>query len=93
MVEYFHAGLDYYFITSRATEIALLDSVAAWARTGKSFNVYTTAQAGTAGLVRYYYDQIALANSRGSLSTLRFKPRRTFSHRSIQRMRRHRACR
>ena len=66
MVEYFHAGLDYYFITSRATEIALLDSVAAWARTGKSFNVYTTAQAGTAGLVRYYYDQIALANSRGS---------------------------
>lgn len=66
MVEYFHAGLDYYFITSRATEIALLDSIPAWARTGKSFNVYTATQAGTAGLVRYYYDQIALANSRGS---------------------------
>ncbi len=66
MVEYHHAGLDYYFITSRANEIALLDGVAGWARTGKSFKVYTTSQAGTAGLVRYYFDQIALANSRGS---------------------------
>ena len=66
MVEYYFTALDYYFITSRATDIALLDTVTGWSRTGKSFKVYTTQQTGTVGLNRYYFDQIAVRNTRGS---------------------------
>ncbi|MEO7252620.1 MAG: choice-of-anchor D domain-containing protein [Casimicrobium sp.] len=66
MVEYYFAALDYYFITSRAGEIALLDTATGWVRTGKSFNVYTAQQVGTEGLNRYYFDQIAVHNTRGS---------------------------
>lgn len=66
MVEYYFAALDYYFITSRAGDIAALDAAAGWARTGKSFKVYTTQQSGTLGLNRYYFDQIAVNNTRGS---------------------------
>ena len=66
MVEYYYAALDYYFITSRAGDITALDAISAWARTGKSFKVYTTPQTGTLGLNRYYFDQIAVHNTRGS---------------------------
>ncbi len=66
MVEYYYAALDYYFITSRAGDITALDAASGWARTGKSFNVYTTQQIGTVGLNRYYFDQIAVHNTRGS---------------------------
>ena len=66
MVEYYFAALDYYFITSRAGDIAGLDAAAGWARTGKSFLVYTAQQSGTVAVNRYYFDQIAVANSRGS---------------------------
>lgn len=66
MVEYYYAPLDYYFITSRAGDIAALDAATGWARTGKSFKVYTTQQSGTLGLNRYYFDQIAVKNTRGS---------------------------
>ena len=66
MVEYYYAALDYYFITSRAGDIAALDTASGWARTGKSFNVYTAQQVGTVGLNRYYFDQIAVHNTRGS---------------------------
>ncbi len=66
MVEYYYAALDYYFITSRAGDIAALDTASGWARTGKSFKVYTTQQSGTLGLNRYYFDQIAVNNTRGS---------------------------
>ena len=66
MVEYYFAALDYYFITSRAGDIAALDTVTGWARTGKSFKVYTEQQTGTLGLNRYYFDQIAVRNTRGS---------------------------
>lgn len=66
MIEYYFAALDYYFITSRAGDIAALDTVTGWARTGKSFKVYTAQQTGTLGLNRYYFDQIAVRNTRGS---------------------------
>ena len=66
MVEYYYAALDYYFITSRAGDITALDAASGWARTGKSFKVYTAAQTGTLGLNRYYFDQIAVRNTRGS---------------------------
>ena len=66
MVEYYYTALDYYFITSRAGDIAALDAASGWARTGKSFKVYTTQQVATVALNRYYFDQIAVRNTRGS---------------------------
>ena len=66
MIEYRHSALDYYFLTSRGNEISLLDSLSGWARTGKSFNVYAAPLAGTTGINRYYFDQVAFSHSRGS---------------------------
>ncbi len=66
MIEYRNNALDYYFLTARANEIALLDARPDWSRTGKSFNVYTASLNGEAGINRYYFDQIAVAYSRGS---------------------------
>jgi Transmembrane protein 131-like N-terminal len=65
-VEYRIAALDYYFITSRATEQGLLDGVAAFQRTGASFPVYTSQVAGAQGITRYFFDKIAQQESRGS---------------------------
>ncbi len=66
MIEYYYLALDYYFITSRANDIAVLDALPAWQRTGKSFLVYVDSQPGTSAINRYYFDQIAVNNSRGS---------------------------
>ena len=66
MTEFYNASLDYYFTTSRASDAALLDSFAAWRRTGKVFNTYIAQEPGTLGISRYYFDQIAVNKSRGS---------------------------
>jgi hypothetical protein len=66
MVEYYHAALDYYFMTSRPADMALLDAQAAWRRTGQGFNVYTLPLTGAYSLNRYYFDQIAVNYTRGS---------------------------
>ena len=66
VTEFYNPSLDYYFITSRASDVALLDTLAAWRRTGKSFNVYLAQEAGTLGINRYYFDQVAVNKSRGS---------------------------
>ena len=57
VVEYYHAGLDHYFITWMPNEIAILDAgtqIRGWTRTGYSFKTYTTPQAGTSPVCRYY---------------------------------------
>ena len=43
-IEYYHAGLDHYFYTGSASEIAAIEDgkVGAWARTGKFFRATTT---------------------------------------------------
>lgn len=66
LIEYRNIALDYYFLTSRLTDIALLDSLAGWVRTGQSFKAYTVPLLGTTGIKRYYFDRIAVAHSRGS---------------------------
>jgi hypothetical protein len=45
VVEYYHAGLDHYFITADPAEIASLDSgdVRGWTRTGYTFTAYSAA--------------------------------------------------
>ncbi len=47
-VEYYHAGLDHYFISSLQQEIDTLDSgrIAGWARTGQSFRVFPSQASG-----------------------------------------------
>ena len=57
VIEYYNASLDHYFITWIAAEIANLDAgktPTLWTRTGKSFKAYTTAQAGTSQVCRFY---------------------------------------
>ena len=66
MIEFLHPALNYYFLTSRASEIALLDRTPPFVRTGQSFLVYPTAVAGTHPITRFYFDKVALAGLRGS---------------------------
>ncbi|MEO7254653.1 MAG: choice-of-anchor D domain-containing protein [Casimicrobium sp.] len=66
MVEYRYAPLDYYFITSRDSDKATLDAASDWARTGGSFLVYATQQAGTRSITRVYFDHVARNATRGS---------------------------
>ena len=57
VVEFYHAALDHYFITWMPNEIAILDAgtqIRGWTRTGYSFKTYTTPQAGTSPVCRYY---------------------------------------
>jgi Domain of unknown function (DUF6259) len=57
VIEYYHAGLDHYFITWVPDEIAKLDAgivIRGWVRTGQSFNVFTAAQPGSSPVCRYY---------------------------------------
>ena len=56
-VEFYHAQLDHYFLTHVADEVALLDAgttIKGWMRTGETFHVHPTAQAGTSPVCRYY---------------------------------------
>ena len=67
MVEFYFAALDYYFVTSRASEMALLDVTAGWSRTGNVIGLTNAAgQAGAVGLRRYYFDRVAAKHTRGS---------------------------
>ena len=66
MVEFIHTALNYYFVTASPTEIALLDSMPAFVRTGESFQVYPTFVVGTHGINRFYFDRIAAKELRGS---------------------------
>jgi DNA-binding beta-propeller fold protein YncE len=55
-VEYYHTGLDHYFVSSLPADVAALDSGAlqGWARTGFVFNVYPQAVAGASPVCRFY---------------------------------------
>ena len=66
MVEYRYVPLDYYFITSRDSEKATLDTSSGFARTGASFLVYGQAQGSMHPITRFYFDRVALGNTRGS---------------------------
>ena len=66
MTEFRYAPLDYYFITSRPSEIAALDALSGWARTGKTFNVAVAATLGLLPITRFYFDRVARGATRGS---------------------------
>jgi len=56
VVEYRHAGLDHYFITSDPAEIAGLDAGAypGWARTGEGFRAWPGARDGAVPICRFW---------------------------------------
>jgi uncharacterized delta-60 repeat protein len=66
LTEFIYNPLNYYFLTSRDTEKAALDALPGWARTGQSFSARSFADPGALGISRYYFDQIAMSQTRGS---------------------------
>ncbi len=66
MHEFYNATFDYYFITSRDNEKAILDAANGWTRTGKFFNVYRQQAGDSQAIHRFYFDQIAVNKTRGS---------------------------
>ena len=66
MVEYRYVPLDYYFITSRESDKAILDASSGFARTGASFLVYAQPQGSLRPITRFYFDRVALGGTRGS---------------------------
>ena len=65
VVEYYHAGLGHYFITSLATEIADLDAgmPAGWERTGEVFNVQALNAASASNVCRFFSTSFAPKSS------------------------------
>ena len=66
MIEFLHPPLNYFFITSKASEIEILDRTPPFVRTGQSFLVYPNALPGTQPITRFYFDKIAVGGARGS---------------------------
>ena len=66
--EYYFASLDYYFLTGRQTDFAILDVAAGWSRTGSEFITPTSSTSGetSVGVRRFYFDKIARNQQRGS---------------------------
>jgi len=56
VVEYYHAGLDHYFISALPADIAALDSgtLKGWARTGLTFKAHDAPAPGTSPVCRFY---------------------------------------
>ena len=56
VVEYYHAGFGHYFITSFTADISALDSgkFAGWARTGRTFNAYTSSNGYVTAVCRFF---------------------------------------
>ncbi len=56
VVEYYHPGLDHYFISGLPADIAALDSgtLKGWARTGHTFKAYAEPVAGANPVCRFY---------------------------------------
>ncbi len=56
VIEYYHAGLDHYFITPLPAEITVLDAgqFGGWSRTHESFKAWSTPHIETRPVCRYY---------------------------------------
>lgn len=66
LTEYYNATLDYYFLTGRDSDKSLLDTVAAFARTGKEIKVFAKPNSNTLPLERHYFNKVARGGTRGS---------------------------
>jgi hypothetical protein len=64
--EYFHAGWGYYFVTAFPAEISALDGGAfggVWQRTGQTFPVWASQDAGTSPVCRFFSTSFAPRSS------------------------------
>ena len=66
LTEYYHAGLDYYFLTGRDGDKAALDTVPAWVRTGSEIRVFARPNLKTLPLERHFFANVARSSTRGS---------------------------
>jgi len=66
LVEYYNAGLDYYFLTGRAGDKAALDGIADWARTGREIKLYAAPNVDTLPLERHFFALAMRNNTRGT---------------------------
>jgi hypothetical protein len=66
LTEYYHAGLDYYFLTGRDSDKALLDTAPGWTRTGSDVKIFARPNARTIALERHFFANVARNASRGS---------------------------
>lgn len=66
MVEYRYVPLNYFFITSREADKAILDAIPDFRRTGQSFPVLASEVPTAKSIARFYFDKVAVAGSRGS---------------------------
>lgn len=55
-VEYFHPGMNHYFVTANADEVNLLDAgaFAGWQRTGEGMSVFDTSSVSASNVCRYF---------------------------------------
>src|SRR5205823_13325524 len=62
VIEFYHAGLDHYFLTQDANEIHDLDTAvhAAWGRTGQSFLAYLPGQTNGQSTTRHAFLRLAV---------------------------------
>ncbi len=66
LTEYYNAALDYYFLTGRALDKSILDTVAGWARTGNEIRLYAARNEETLPLERHFFARVARSGTRGS---------------------------
>lgn len=66
LTEFYNAAFDYYFLTGRATDKALLDAAPGWSRTGSEVRAYAAPNIETTPLERHFFARVARGGSRGS---------------------------
>ena len=70
MVEYLYTPLNYYFMTSRDSEMVALDAIPDFRRTGESFLVYASQQVGMRAVTRFYFDEVRAGHHSSHFYTL-----------------------
>jgi sugar lactone lactonase YvrE len=66
LTEYRLAAYDYFFYTSVDSDKIVLDGLSGWSRTGASLLVNAANDSGTKPIVRYYFDRVAVNQTRGN---------------------------
>ena len=64
--EFYNPALNYYFITSKDSEKALLDTVPGWYRSGETISMLAHPSVDARQIVRFYFDKVAKNGARGS---------------------------